>query len=280
MELANQQKDFFQTFGFLKFPGLFSDDIERITNTFERIWSDHGGGHQGETHDYQRRSALLQFIDQDEYMSSLIDDPRLDGMASGILGDDYNYVLSDGNFYVGDTQWHSDYRIPKPSIKAAFYLDEVAAESGALRVIPGSHMINDNFSSTLHEIMPSGREANTQALLGIYGDQVPAVALESKPGDLVCFDRRIKHASFGGSSRRRMFTIVFEPHYEDNELEKVHDHIGSLSRFWCDRAYGETMIRTASPQRMVHLEQRLANDSHLAELTRKARLEMKEPARG
>ena len=109
MELANQQKDFFQTFGFLKFPGLFSDDIERITNTFERIWSDHGGGHQGETHDYQRRSALLQFIDQDEYMSSLIDDPRLDGMASGILGDDYNYVLSDGNFYVGDAQWPVSY---------------------------------------------------------------------------------------------------------------------------------------------------------------------------
>jgi hypothetical protein len=39
-------------------------------------------------------------------------------------------------------------------------------------------------------------------------------------------------------------------------------------------------VRTASPERRVHLEQVLANDGHLAELSRKRRLEMAEPARG
>ena len=40
------------------------------------------------------------------------------------------------------------------------------------------------------------------------------------------------------------------------------------------------MIRTASPSRMRHLEQRLANDDHLPELARKARQEASEPSRG
>lgn len=47
-----------------------------------------------------------------------------------------------------------------------------------------------------------------------------------------------------------------------------------------NRAYGDTMIETAGTGRMVHLEQRLANDGHLAALSRKARREMSEPARG
>ena len=25
-----------------------------------------------------------------------------------LLGEDYNYASSDGNYYVGDTKWHSD----------------------------------------------------------------------------------------------------------------------------------------------------------------------------
>lgn len=56
--------------------------------------------------------------------------------------------------------------------------------------------------------------------------------------------------------------------------------LGTLSRWWMNRAYGDTMIETAGTGRMVHLEQRLANDGHLAALSRKARQEMSEPARG
>ena len=280
MGLTEQQLRFFDTFGFLRFPGLFADDIRRITESFERVWADRGGGHQGQVHDHKRRSALLPFIDQDEYLCGLLDDRRLDGIASAILGDDYNYTLSDGNFYVGDTSWHSDFNRPKPTIKAAFYLDEVTKDFGCLRVIPGSHKTGDAFATSLKDMMPSQREQRIEEALGIHGSEVPGFALESKPGDLVCFDRRIRHASFGGGTRRRMFTIVLEPRYPDDELDILRTNIGTLSRFWAERAYGDTMINTASPERMVHLEQRLANDDHLAELTRIAKREMDEPDRG
>ena len=77
MKLSDQQVQFFRTFGFIKFPGLFSDEAERITESFEKVWDDHGGGYGGRAHDHKRRSAILPFIDDNEYLSSLLDEPRI-----------------------------------------------------------------------------------------------------------------------------------------------------------------------------------------------------------
>ena len=279
MNPTQQQVRFFDTFGFICFPGLFADDLGRITQEFEKVWSDHGGGHHGQPHDHTRRSALLQFIDRNEYLCTLLDDPRIDGFASAALGSDYNYKSSDGTLHVSDTLWHSDTDIPKPTIKAAFYLDELTEDSGSLRVIPGSHKTGDVYATALNDMVPWIDQQHIEETLGIPDSEVPAVALESRPGDLVCFDRRIKHAAFGGGTRRRMFTIILEPRHTDDELDSLRENIAVLARFWIDQAYGDLMIKTASPQRMVHLEQRMANDGHLRELTRKAREEMDEPER-
>jgi hypothetical protein len=283
MKLTEQQQNFFKTFGFLKFPGLFADDIDQITNTFEKIFIDKGGGHHGGAHDFKQRSSIVPFIDQEPYFCALLDDPRIEEMASSIVGADFNYSNSDGNFYVGDTAWHSDigHDWKYQTMKIAFYLDEVTRDTGCLRVIPGSHRADDAYASTLNDMMPGQRIfGTTDDSLGVAGENVPAYAIESTPGDLLIFDRRIKHASFGGSTRRRMFTIVLEQRSDEDDLPALRERIGTLSRWWMERAYSPTMIDTAGPGRMVHLEQRLANDGHLAELTRKAREEMPEPARG
>ena len=279
MSPTEQQVRFFDTFGFICFPGLFADATGRITESFEQVWADHGGGHHGQAHDHRRRSGLLQFIDRNEYLCGLLDDPRIDQFASAVLGGDYNYKSSDGNLHASDTAWHSDADIPKPTIKAAFYLDEVTADSGCLRVIPGSHKSGDGYATALNDMVPSIDEQHLEERLGVDGSQVPAVALESRPGDLVCFDRRIKHAAFGGGTRRRMFTIILEPRHTDEELDSLRENIAVLARYWLERAYGKLMIETAGPERMVHLEQRMANDGHLKVLARRAREKMEEPER-
>ena len=89
MNLTAQQIRFFDTFGFLRFPGLFVNDIDRITKSFEQLWEDYGGGHQGQSHDHKSRSALVPFIDKDEYLSGLIDDPRRGSVENDIcsIGD-------------------------------------------------------------------------------------------------------------------------------------------------------------------------------------------------
>ncbi|MCL0099424.1 phytanoyl-CoA dioxygenase family protein [Dehalococcoidia bacterium] len=282
MRLSEQQIAYFHIFGFLKFDGLFKDDIDAITSWFEQIWASHGGGHHGKAHDNKERSALLPFIDRNEYMSALLDDSRIVGIAGSILGDDFNYTASDGNYYVGDTGWHSDsYTDSKyMSVKMAFYLDPVTKDTGCLRVIPGSHKVGDRFADMLHETAPSSKFNQTEELWGMLGAEVPAVILETQPGDMLMFNHGTKHASFGGGTRRRMFTINLQERHAVEDLEELRNDISGLAQFWHDKAYGDTMIKTAGPGRMIHLEQRLANDGHLLDLVSKAKEEMTEPSRG
>ena len=44
--------------------------------------------------------------------------------------------------------------------------------------------------------------------------------------------------------------------------------------------YGDATIHTADQKRMRHLEQKMANDGHLAELSCQARTNMRETSRG
>ncbi len=109
---------------------------------------------------------------------------------------------------------------------------------------------------------------------------MPAVVLETMPGDLVVFNHNVKHAAFGGGGRRRMFTMNLCQRYPEDKLDALRAYIGGADRFWSERKFGEIMVRTAMAERRIHLEQVMANDSHLAELARRAREQMSEPARG
>ena len=283
LQLTPQQIAFIDTFGYLVFPGLLADKIDRIIAEFESTFAVQGGGHNGKPHDGTARSCIVPFIDQNEYLSSLVDDPRVDGIFTSLLGEEYNYLGSDGNFYVGDTNWHSDTdwsgkmrgKPPRIFYKMALYLDPVTATSGALRVIPGSQHYGDEYAEALQATLRMAPDK-----LGIPGSLVPAIALESNPGDVVVFNQNTKHSAWGGNNRRRMFTINCTARYSEEEMPLLRNEIGAFARFWIDSVYGEAMLRNASPQRLVHLQQPLSQQGHLAEEVRKAKLTMKEPSRG
>lgn len=276
LKLTPQQLAFFDTFGFLAFPGLLADRIDKIIAEFEAIFAAHGGGHKGQPHDGKRRSCIVPFPDKSPELSSLLDDPRIHGLAASLLGEDFNYMPSDGNYYAGDTGWHSDgWSKDILHIKIAYYLDPLTRDTGALRVIPGSHKVGEPYAERIQRELP-----RCQELWGIHGKDVPAVALETKPGDIVVFNHNTKHAAFGGSGWRRMFTMNLCQRYPAGREQELRDYLNGIARFWVDRAYGDIMVRTATPQRMRHLEQVMANDGHIAALSAKARQEMAEPARG
>ena len=276
--LTEQQLAHFETFGYLGFPGLLADRADRIIQEFETLWARHGGGHAGKPHDGKARSAMVQFLDQSEYLCTLLDDPRIIGIATSLLGENFNYMGSDGNFYAGDTRWHSDGyggRGGPRHIKIAFYLDPLTRDSGSLRVIPGSHRLGDPYADQLEREI-----SKSDSIWGVPGSQVPAQALETQAGDVLVFNHDIKHSAWGGSQRRRMFTMNLCQRYPEDKLEDLRTYIGHGARFWIERAYDDTIVRTASPARMVHLEQVMANDGHLAELSRQRRLAEAEPSRG
>ncbi|MCE9590126.1 MAG: phytanoyl-CoA dioxygenase family protein [Planctomycetes bacterium] len=277
VKLTAQQLAFFDTFGFLVLPGLIKDRIEEVITEFEAVFAKHGGGHEGKPHDGKQRSCIVPFPDKSPLLSGLLDDPRIHGLATSILGDDFNYMPSDGNYYAGDTGWHSDgwHQTDIMHIKVAYYLDPLTRDTGCLRVIPGSHKAGEPYAEKLQREV-----SRSQELWGIAGKDVPCMALETKPGDIAVFNHNTKHSAFGGSGWRRMFTMNLCKRYPAGREQELRDYLNGIARFWVDRAYGEIMMKTATPQRMRHLEQVMANDGHIAALSAKAKKEMAEPSRG
>lgn len=270
MQLTEQQKQFFDTFGYLVFPGLFLNDIEEITAEFRAVFDDSGLAHQSD-----QRTCLVPFIDRRAALCGLLDDPRIRGIASGLLGEDFNYLAGDGNYYVGDTGWHADGNHAEGTyLKIAVYLDRVTRETGALRVIPGSHRRNDTEWAAL-------RAHDAYALWGIDPAEVPSVALESTPGDVVVFNHNLMHASFGGSTQRRMFTLNLGQHAHGvAAVSELKSYIEGHARFCIDHLHTDLMRETASPERMRNLRQVMEHEGQLSVLAAEARLKLREPSRG
>lgn len=274
-QTPEQQNNHFETFGFVVLRGAFKNDVDVITSEFEKVFTD-----KGIAHDATKRTCMVPFIDQRERLCALLDDTRITSVLDNFLGEDWNYMSSDGNYYTGDTGWHSDgfYKIGLYA-KIAFYLDPVTRDSGCLRVIPGSHRLDPN--ADMNGQWAALRSANSLKLWGIEGRDVPCVPLESQPGDMVIFNHNMHHAAFGGNTRRRMFTInVGRKSQTPEEIEQLKNYIGGSARFWVDSLYSDIMRQTATPQRLKHLQQVSDNEGHLPALAAKMRLEMSEPSRG
>ena len=254
MQLSEQQFRFFNTFGYLAFPGLFTQkEVSWIIEEFEMVLKTHGNGKK---HDGSKRTIIVPTIDHSAKLSTLLDDSRILGIASDILGDDFNYGSGDGNYYSGDTGWHPDGAYPELfAIKLAFYLDPLTRDTGCLRVLPGSHRLDSPWRRSGHDWNQS------QDILGISPAEIPGnVALETNPGDLLVFNHSTVHAAFGGSSRRRMFTMNLHKRGHTAEGiarvdEYIKNHCPVAHGFKIGGMYTDIILDTAPPKRLTHLEQ-------------------------
>ena len=224
MKLDQQQISFFNTFGFLIVRQLLSPaEVEKVVAGFEWSIQNRGGGSD---HDGSRRTMFGGPIEHTTQMCAVLDHPGILGLIGGVTGGDFNYCGGDGNYYTGDTRWHPDGNWGQLwATKTAFYLDPVSRDSGCLRVIPGSQ-------NPSHCVRSQQIDPNLSAdLVGVAPRDFPgSVALESNPGDVVIFNHDLYHASFGGSERRRMFTMNCTRHAttpEDMELARSYLSIHS-----------------------------------------------------
>jgi len=81
--LTEEQKRFFETFGYLVLPGLVKEEIDWITEEFEAVFSDRGVQHDG-----SKRSTVVPFIDQRRRLCTLLDHPKIEGLIGSLLGDE------------------------------------------------------------------------------------------------------------------------------------------------------------------------------------------------
>lgn len=123
---------------------------------------------------------------------------ELAGLATALLGAPVLPGRAKGVRYGGETRWHADTELPIRSLGLLAYLDPLGPESGALRVVPGSHRAGWR--------APEPGDADWRGAL-------PTHPVVSAPGDLIILDEHLTHGSFGGRERRqwRIDFIADEP---------------------------------------------------------------------
>ena len=253
MKLSKEQQNFFDTFGYLLIPQLFSpEETEKIIENFEWSIQNCGGG---KNHDGSRRTMFPGPIEHHAELCAILDHPSILGLLGGVMGDDFYYCGGDGNYYTGNTSWHPDGGWGRLiATKTAFYLDHLTRDTGALRLIPGSHHPD-------HFVRKEKLDVNNSLeLFGVPPSELPgSIAVETNPGDIVIFNHDLYHASFGGTARRRMFTMncTICPKTPDEE-EWVRQYVQRHSPGTGNNATGAgmyfpPMIDTASEERMTHL---------------------------
>jgi hypothetical protein len=201
--LTENQISHFNVFGFLILKGLLTqDEVDLANEEFDT------GLALAETHS-ERRGIRQQLnwtnLGPDSpFLGSLLEDARFLGNASQLIGSDVVGHYANCNLFDGDrTEWHPDTpHLARRGVKLAFYLQPLDADSGALRLIPGSH--RDPFHSDIRKV--SLKESNSGQIDadGLDIEEIPAYVATCEPGDVIAFDNRTWHASWGGKPNRRM----------------------------------------------------------------------------
>jgi len=208
--LTAEQVASFETFGFLFFRQVFSrEEMERITCAAEEVWEKCLGHRAGE----DEAVSMGTFIEGQPELERLAEDSRVYDAAAHVMGSDLIWSGSEGNrgIRAGDDihQWHADREGEKEldylRVKFMLYLDPMRKETGALRVIPGSHRM------PLHEDLASFRDRydeDNPLFFGVEGPNVPCHAVETVPGDLLMFNQSLYHAVYGKRDRRRRYIAL------------------------------------------------------------------------
>ena len=257
--ISDQEVEHFDTFGFLVRRGCYPPgEMETISRCFDELLSE---DRDGQPFDAARgRQSVFAFVERRPQLRAIAEDDRIYRPIEQILGSDFVWIGSAANAYVGDTYWHPDNNDPEyRRIKVVFYLDPVRADTGCLRVIPGSH--RPPLYDELRPHKNKGKDAAEHRAFGVLPHEIPFFPLESDPGDVVFFDQCTWHAAFGGSEGRRMFTLNFgqqatSPRHME-VLRKLYEgnrnNIAKLQRTPSARAHDQEFLHSGSPrvQRMV-----------------------------
>lgn len=256
--LNRHQKNFFDTFGYLKLPGLLADTIGDVIKAFDELFLECKPeilDWMHEAHYMKSRLILMHFIERRPELARLLEDPRIDGLFRSLLGDSYQYRASDANLFTGDTYWHSDlygaffkYR----HVKILMYLDPLDGDSGAFQAIPGSHLFGDKFANKLENFVWKHEEN-----YGLTKEEVPSVTVPTQPGDVLVFDYRLKHATSHTKSNRRMFTICGSEAFAEEDMPTLEKLVNDFLPMSGGEVYLPTFVESSPPSRMPHLDQNL-----------------------
>ena len=219
-----QQKKFFELFGYLVFPKVFANQMSILSQAFDQTFKDYASeviDWDHVVHQHLPRKIMPQIADKNETIRALLSDPKLIKIVTDLLGENHKLIGSDGNIFSCGTRWHTDL-IGLPynckNLKIIFYFESSQLNRDCFRVIPGSHFHTDSFAKQLKQTV---REPDDN--LGLDMEEGPCFQIASQPGDVIVFDARIWHSvSHKGITRRAMSFLFGDANYQPPEEGNTH----------------------------------------------------------
>jgi len=225
--LTEDQIHHFRAFGFIILRQAFpANEVEAICANADELWT----AELGHAPDPDEHISMAPFMELHPSLTTLIDDDRLFLPMTQLLGQDMIWSGSEG---VQGTMtkrsyhhWHADRPGPLElgylRIKIMMYLDPMRKDTGALRVLPGSHR------SPFHEELMAFQQSHAREdpnFFGVKGADVPGYPVETNPGDLVLFSQSLFHAVYGKAGRRRYLAWKYAARPTTNA------HLASIKKY-------------------------------------------------
>ncbi len=199
--LTEQQIEQFRTLGLLVLPGalngvtlgaLIEEVDAAIAGAGPRDTADGGvTGHYIPAGDREASAELVQ---------------RFEPLAEQLLGREAFPAAAHEILFFAEAWWHVDVGPDVPALKVAVYLETLDARNGALRVLPGTHLVRQSELGALHRMNPH---------------QVPCHVVESKPGDVIVFHAHLWHAALNGRDRRQWSVEYFAFPLDERERSEL-----------------------------------------------------------
>jgi len=197
---SHQQILHFRAFGFVVLRG-FLDAREaaqlrvEVTTSIREAFGGLGTDDDPEGTGGIRGDYLPLSVDRAPLSQSLIaDDHRLFQGSTELVGCPTVPTVPIATCFTSNAGWHSDDGRGVGGVKFLAYLEPRTAETGALRVMPGTHL--PEYQGRINEYW-----SQDPAAQGFAGWPVPAMALETEPGDVIAFNVHLFHSSVGGHNR-------------------------------------------------------------------------------
>jgi phytanoyl-CoA dioxygenase PhyH len=208
--------DSFRSFGFAVLRQFF--DPAPLAMEVDRVLSD-GLLRRRPHHGDIRFQYVPMMTAQTPASLSLLD--RLGAVAETLFDRPVLPTRAKGVRYFGETPWHVDSALPVASLGCLAYLEPTGPDSGALRVVPGSH--HPPFNEALRNI----RAAR------VRDPSLPCHVVATDPGDVILMDEHVLHAAFGGGVRRQWRVDYLGVPVGDEESILTKSYFASLyDREW------------------------------------------------
>lgn len=224
------QADFFKTYGFAVLKGLLAPDevgelrgevLEALAANYE-LPSDKAAEASGTAGFY-----LPMMGPRTPVSRGLLGDLRIMEAAREFLGRDVIPKPAKGILYRDASSWHADSYIRElNAVKVVAYLDPLDAETGALRVLPGSQHRDISDALRRHRAAnPPGQPVLDEELESRLW---PGIVLDSAPGDVIVFDVNLWHASLSGRDRLQWSASYVATPRDEREAAVARDYIVSF----------------------------------------------------